>query len=151
MKLDGIDYKILSELQRNCQIRKNELAEIVGLSLPSTADRISRLESHGYILSYNAKLNHKKLKHDITCFIFVVSESSKYYNQFIDHCQNTKDILECHAITGEGSHILKIRTENTSSLEKLLSKIQSWPGVKSTKTNLVLSSHKESAEIGLKL
>lgn len=80
-----------------------------------------------------------------------MSESSKYYNQFIDHCQNTKDILECHAITGEGSHILKIRTENTSSLEKLLSKIQSWPGVKSTKTNLVLSSHKESSEIGLKM
>lgn len=101
-------------------------------------------------MSYNAVLNHKKLKHDITCFIFVVSESSKYYSQFIEHCQNTKDILECHAITGDGSHLLKIRTENTSSLEKLLSKIQSWSGVKSTKTNLVLSSHKETTEIKLK-
>jgi len=143
--------KILGELQKNAQIRKNELAEIIGLSLPSTIDRISKLESHGYIISYHAVLNHKKLKHDITCFIFVVSESSKYYKQFIEHCLATKDILECHAITGEGSHILKIRTENTSSLEKLLSKIQSWPGVKSTKTNLVLSSHKESTEIELKL
>ncbi|MBK7158216.1 MAG: Lrp/AsnC family transcriptional regulator [Ignavibacteria bacterium] len=150
MKLDQIDLKILSELQSNCQIRKNELAEIVGLSLPSTIDRITKLESHGYIKSYNAVLNHKKLKHDITCFIFVVSESSKYYSQFIEHCQNTKDILECHAITGDGSHLLKIRTENTSSLEKLLSKIQSWSGVKSTKTNLVLSSHKETTEIKLK-
>ncbi len=79
-----------------------------------------------------------------------MSESSKYYSQFIEHCQNTKDILECHAITGDGSHLLKIRTENTSSLEKLLSKIQSWSGVKSTKTNLVLSSHKETTEIKLK-
>ncbi len=120
------------------------------MSLPSTIDRITKLESHGYIKSYNAVLNHKKLKHDITCFIFVVSESSKYYSQFIEHCQNTKDILECHAITGDGSHLLKIRTENTSSLEKLLSKIQSWSGVKSTKTNLVLSSHKETTEIKLK-
>lgn len=151
MKLDNIDIRILTELQKNCQIKKNELAEKVGLSLPSTIDRISKLDSHGYIKSYNAVLNHKKLRHDITCFIFVVSESSKYYGQFIDHCLNTKDILECHAITGDGSHILKIRTENTSSLEKLLSKIQSWPGVKSTKTNLVLSSHKETAEIDVKV
>ena len=142
--------KILNELQKNSQIKKNELAEIVGLSLPSTIDRISKLESHGYILSYKAVLNHKKLKHDITCFIFVVSESSKYYKQFLEHCNATKDILECHSITGEGSHILKIRTENTGSLENLLAKIQSWPGVKSTKTNLVLSSHKETSEIDIK-
>ncbi|MEZ4821078.1 MAG: Lrp/AsnC ligand binding domain-containing protein [Ignavibacteria bacterium] len=74
-------------------------------------------------------MNHKKLKHDITCFIFVVSESSKFYKQIIENSINTKDILECHSITGEGSHILKIRTENTTSLEKLLAKIQSWPGV----------------------
>lgn len=120
------------------------------MSLPSTIDRIARLESHCYIKSYNAVLNHKKLKHDITCFIFVVSESSKYYKQFIDQCKSAKDVLECHSITGEGSHILKIRTENTTSLEKLLSKIQSWPGVKSTKTNIVLSSHKETSEIELK-
>ncbi|MBP9192476.1 MAG: Lrp/AsnC family transcriptional regulator [Ignavibacteria bacterium] len=147
IKLDQIDIKILSELQKNSHIKKNELAEIVGLSLPSTADRISRLESHGYILSYNTVLNHKKLKHDITCFIFVVSESSKYYKQIIDNSIVTKDILECHSITGDGSHILKIRTENTTSLEKLLAKIQSWPGVKSTKTNIVLSTHKETMEI----
>ncbi|MCB0727596.1 MAG: Lrp/AsnC family transcriptional regulator [Ignavibacteriae bacterium] len=151
MKLDQIDIKILSELQKNSHIKKNELAEIVGLSLPSTADRISKLESHGYILSYNTVLNHKKLKHDITCFIFVVSESSKFYKQIIENSINTKDILECHSITGEGSHILKIRTENTTSLEKLLAKIQSWPGVKSTKTNIVLSTHKETMEIDVEI
>lgn len=96
-------------------------------------------------------LNHKKLKHDITCFIFVVSESSKYYKQIIENSINTKDILECHSITGDGSHILKIRTENTTSLEKLLAKIQSWPGVKSTKTNIVLSTHKETMEIDVEI
>lgn len=149
--MDNIDIKILSELQKNCQIKKNELAEIIGLSLPSTIDRISKLESHGYIISYKAVLNHKKLKHDITCFISVISESSKHYKQFIDHAQNEKDVLECHSITGEGSHILKIRTQNTTTLEKLLSKIQTWPGVKSSKTSIVLSTLKETTEIEIKL
>jgi len=150
IKLDEIDYQILSELQKNSRIKKNELAEKVKLSLPSTIDRVLRLESHGFINSYTAILDPKKLKYDITCFIFVVSESSKHYKQFIENAKHTNEVLECHSITGEGSHILKIRTENTSTLEKLLSKIQSWPGVLSTKTNIVLTTHKETTAIELK-
>lgn len=150
LKLDDIDHKILSRLQKDCRIKKNELAEIVGLSLPSTTDRITRLESHGYIKSYNAVLDPKKFKLDITCFIFVTSESSKHYKQFVDHCVASREITECHSITGDGSHVLKVRVENTQALEKLLSKIQSWPGVKSTRSSLVLTSHKETTEIELK-
>ena len=150
LKLDEIDYKILSKLQKNAQIRKNEIAEYVGLSLPSTTDRITKLEEYGYIRSYNAVLDPKKLNLDITCFIFVASESSKHYRQIIDNCMSAKEVVECHSITGDGSHILKVRVENTHALEKFLSKIQSWPGVKSTRTSLVLSSHKETTEIDLK-
>lgn len=150
LKLDEIDYKILSKLQKNGQIKKSELAEHVGLSLPSTIDRIAKLESHGFIKSYTAVLDPKKLGIDITCFIFVTSESSKHYRQFVEHCIAAKEVVECHSVTGDGSHILKVRVENTLALEKFLSKIQSWPGVKSTRTSLVLSSHKETTEIDLK-
>ena len=141
---------ILNELQKDSHIKKNTLAEKIGLSLPSTIDRISKLESYGYIKSYTVILNPKKLKKDITCFITVISESSKHYRQFVEHCIKNKEILECHSVTGEGSHILKIRTENTSSLENLLLKIQSWPGVKSSKTSVVLTTLKETTQLYLK-
>jgi Lrp/AsnC family transcriptional regulator, leucine-responsive regulatory protein len=68
----------------------------------------------------------------------------------VDHSNATPEVLECHSVTGEGSHILKIRTENTTTLEKLLSKIQSWPGVKSTRTSIVLTTHKETNILDLK-
>ncbi len=80
----------------------------------------------------------------------MTSDSSAHYKDFIHHAQNSPEILECHSITGDGSHVLKIRTENTSSLEKLLAKIQSWKGVRSTRTSIVLSSHKETFSIDLK-
>lgn len=150
IKLDDIDVKILSELQKNSHLKRNEIAEIVGLSLPSTIDRILKLENSGVIKNYTVILDAKKLKYDITGFITVVSESSKYYKQFISQCYDDDEILECHSITGDGSHILKIRTENTSTLEKLLAKIQTWPGVKSTKSNIVLSTVKETTNLKLK-
>lgn len=149
-QIDDIDIKILSLLQNNSRIKRNEIAEITGLSVPSITDRLQKLEKSGVIDSYTTKLNHKLLGKDITAFIFVTSESSKHYRDFVEHVNHTAEILECHSVTGDGSHILKIRTENTSTLEKLLSKIQSWAGVRSTRTSIVLSTHKESLQIDLK-
>ena len=147
--IDEIDIKILNLLQNNARIKRNEVAEKIGLSLPAVTDRMNKLEENGTIESYITKLNHKLLGKDITAFIFVTSDSSAHYKDFIGHALQNHEILECNSITGDGSHILKIRTENTSSLEKLLAKIQSWKGVRSTRTSIVLTSNKETFEINL--
>ncbi len=147
MVLDEIDVRILEILQKNGRTKRNELSDAVGLSLPSVSDRLNKLESNGIITGYFATVDHKKLGKDITAFIFVTVDSSKHYSAFLDHAKHMEDILECHAITGEGSHLLKIRTQNTESLEKLLAKIQAWSGVLSTRTNLVLSTSKECTHI----
>lgn len=148
--LDEIDIKILELLQLNSRVKRSELADKTGLSIPSVTDRMHKLENNGYIESYQTKLNRKMLGRDITAFIFVVSDSSKNYKDFISRALQTPEVLECHSITGDGSHVLKIQTANTSTLEKLLSKIQSWKGVQSTRTSIVLSSHKESFQVDLK-
>ena len=148
--IDETDLKILEYLQDNARMKRNEIAEKIGLSLPSVTDRMNKLEELDVIETYKTKLNHKKLGKDITAFIFVTSESSTHYKDFIHHTVSSPEILECHSITGDGSHVLKIRTENTSSLEKLLAKIQSWKGVRSTRTSIVLSSLKETFTIDLK-
>ncbi len=146
---DEIDIKILDLLQENARIKRNEIGEKIGLSIPSVTDRLNKLEDNGIIEKYLTKLNHKALGKDITAFIFISSESSAHYADFINHVIHTPEILECHSVTGDGSHVLKIRTANTTSLEKLLAKIQSWKGVRSTRTSIVLTSHKESLKFDL--
>lgn len=145
--LDEIDVKILDLLQKHGRTRRNDLAEKVGLSLPAVSERLRKLEESGIISGYYAKVDHKQLGKDITAFVVVTVDSSKHFNAFIDHVNNTEDILECHAITGEGTHIVKVRTDNTASLEKLLAKMQSWQGVVKTTTSLVLSTTKETFRI----
>ena len=145
--LDDIDQKILEIIQKQGRMRRNDLAERVGLSLPSVSERLRKLEEAGIITGYFAKLNFQMLGKDITAFVLATVDSSKHYTAFVDHVQGMDDILECHAITGEGTHLLKIRTENTTSLEKLLAKIQSWSGVVKTTTSLVLSTPKETSAI----
>ena len=147
MVLDEIDVKIMEILQKKGRTRRNDLAESVGLSLPSVSERLRKLEENAYITGYHATVDPKKLGRDVTAFILVSVDSSKHYAQFIEHAHAVDEILECHAVTGEGSHLLKIRTTNTGSLERLLAKIQAWPGVGGTRTNLVLSSTKDTMRI----
>ncbi|MDZ7359922.1 MAG: Lrp/AsnC family transcriptional regulator [candidate division KSB1 bacterium] len=148
-KLDAIDLQILEMLQAQGRIKRNELADKVGLSIPAVSERLRKLEERGVIRSFNAVLQARKVGLEVTAFIFVMTESSTFYPQIIARAEAHPEILECHAITGEGSHILKARTQSTATLEKLLSQIQAWPGVKNTRTSVVLSSPKETTVLPL--
>lgn len=145
--LDEIDLKILKHLQRDGRAQRNKLAEIVHLSVPSVSERMRKLEEKELITGYHASLDSKRFNFDITAFVFVEVDGSDNYPGFVENANDEPEILECHSITGDGSHILKIRTENTSSFEKLLSRIQSWEGVSKSRSNVVLSSFKETSEL----
>lgn len=145
--MDQIDIKILDILQKEGRTKRNVLAEAVGLSLPSLSERLKKLEENKIIEGYYTKLNKKSFGYDLMVFITVIMQSSKNFSELVKNVKATPEILECHSVLGEGSHILKVLAKDTESLEKLLSKIQSWPGVERTVTSFVLSTIKETTII----
>lgn len=147
--LDGLDIKILNLLQGNARMKRNEIAEKIGLSLPSVSERLHKLEEKGLIQGYFAKLDRKSFGYDILAYVFVTMESSKHYKNFVHKAEKIPEILECHSVLGEGSHLLKMIAKNSETLEKLLGDIQSWPGVISTRTTYILSTIKETTEINI--
>jgi len=147
--LDRIDVQLLALLQDNGRISQHDLAKAVGLSAPAVAERLRKLEDRGIIRRFTAQLDAKRLGWDITAFIFVGMTGSKFYPEFRERAEETAQVVECHSITGQGSHILKIRAENTAALEALLAEIQAWPGVQWTQTSIVLSTIKESGNTPL--
>ena len=144
--VDIRDIKILEILQKNGRSTASDIAKEVGLSIPAVGERIK-----GLIKRFSAILNHKNAGLDVTAYVFIVSEHSDHYKGFIQKAKGCVGVMECHSITGSGSHILKIRVKNSQALEDLLYKIQNWPGVSRTQSNVVLSSYKESTDIDLKL
>ncbi len=147
--LDNLDIKILKLLQKKGRAKRSLLAEEVGLSLPSVSERLNKLEEKGIIEGYYAKLNRTSFGYDIMAFIFVTMDSSKHYKSLITHVEKIPQIIECHSVLGEGSHILKVIAKNTETLETLLAKIQSWAGVVSTKTTFILSTIKETTQLDI--
>lgn len=147
--LDETDLKILRSLQKNGRKKRNVLAEEVQLSIPSVSERLNKMEDKQIIEGYYAKLNRKAFNYDIMAFILVMMDSSKHYKNLIVKVEKMPEILECHAVLGEGSHLLKALVKNTEALERVLSEIQSWQGVTGTKTTYVLSTVKETFEINV--
>jgi Lrp/AsnC family leucine-responsive transcriptional regulator len=147
--LDEIDFKLLTLLQQDGRMSQHDLAEAVGLSSPATGERLRKLEERGIIRGFTAILDPKLLGRDVTAFIAVGIDGSRYYPEFVKHAQQHPEIQECHAVTGQGSHLLKVRTHDTSTLERLLAEIQSWPGVHWTTTSIVLSALKETMHVPL--
>ncbi|MFL6277103.1 MAG: Lrp/AsnC family transcriptional regulator [Blastocatellia bacterium] len=146
--LNPIDYKILDLLQRNARMTQSEIANSVGLSQPAVAERLRKLEQEGVIIGYAARVDSRKLGKDITAFIGVRIEHPKYNKEFSRRMIQHKDVLECHRVTGADSYLLKVVTENTETLDRLISEtVRVVPGVTRTLTTIVMSSFKESTYI----
>lgn len=148
-RLDEIDLKLLEMLQDHGRISQHDLAVAVGLSSPAVGERVRKLEERGIIRRFTAVLDPKLLGRDVSAFIFTGIAGSQYYPEFRQRVAEHPEVLECHSITGQGSHVLKIRTDSTSTLEGLLAEIQSWPGVQWTTTSIVLSTIKETLGLAL--
>jgi Lrp/AsnC family transcriptional regulator, leucine-responsive regulatory protein len=143
-RIDEIDARILELLQEQGRMKRNRIAEDVGMSLPSISDRMRKLEERGVIKGYYAVLDAKRMHYDIMAFIRVTVDGSANYRAFVEKVVGMDEVQEVHSITGDGSHALKVRTHDTASLEKLLSSLQSMPGVHGTSSSIVLSTYKES-------
>lgn len=146
--MDATDLEILDQLQLNARTTQAEIARRVGLSQPAVAERIRKLEEARIITGYVARVDARRLGKDITAFISVDIEHPKHFEGFARRVTAMAEVLECHRVAGDESYVLKVRTDNTRTLDRLLvERLRTIPGVTGTHTTIVLSSVKEELRI----
>lgn len=145
--MDKIDIKILKLLQRNARITVSEISSQINLSIPAVSDRLKKLETSGVIQQYTAIINPQLMGKELTAIMFVSLERPRFTDRFIEFVNGEEDILECHYLAGDFDYSLKIVTENTATLEKLLTRIKSLQGIQKTRTMVVLSTVKDSYSV----
>jgi Lrp/AsnC family transcriptional regulator, leucine-responsive regulatory protein len=146
-ELDTIDLQIIQILQEQGRIPHVKLGELVGLSAPSVIERVKKLEDGRIITGYHAVVDAKRLGKDVTAFIGVSINHPRLIGMFEQAVSTLDDVLECHHVTGQHTLLLKVKTDDTSSLERLISTIRSLEGVERTETMVVLSTHTERSQI----
>lgn len=149
-KLDRIDLRILRTLQNDGRISYVDLGETVGLSTSPCLERVKKLEREGFIQGYQALLQPHLL--DATLLVYV--EISLDYNtpdifeQFRAAVLKVTQVQECHLVSGDFDYLLKIRIADMKAYRELLGEIlQDLPGVRDTKSYVVMEELKETLDI----
>ena len=145
--MDNIDIKILKILQQNSRITASEISSRINLSIPAVSDRLKKLDASGIIEKYTLILSSKKLNKHLMVIMFVSLESPKYTDTFVKIILEDNEIVECHYLAGDYDYALKIITESTESLERILNRIKSIAGVQKTKTTVSLSTIKNNYSV----
>lgn len=147
--LDAIDRALLDALQDDCKQPLAKLGEQVGLSAPSVLERVRKLEQSGLISGYHAVVDPRLLGLDVGAFIGIGIDHPRSIAGFEQAVLAMPEVLECHHVTGRHTLMIKVRTQNTESLHRLISMLRELPGVARTDTMVVLETQLERQRLVL--
>lgn len=120
--LDRIDAAIVRELCANARMARAELARRVGLSAPSVADRVRRLEDIGVITGYGARIDPSRLGYRLTVVIRARPLPGEMTNM-IAAIRETPQIVSCDRVSGEDCFVARAHVRDVSEMEAVIDRI----------------------------
>jgi len=148
--LDTLDHKALAFLLKHGRASWADLGQHLGLSAPSAAERVRKLEQAGVIRGYSPLLNADSLGYPLVAFVSVTLASHRNRSAFLRSIEKLKEVCECHHVAGDDDYLLKVRCTGTQDLDRLLAReLKDRIGVARTRTIIVLSTSKETVSVPL--
>jgi Lrp/AsnC family leucine-responsive transcriptional regulator len=149
--MDSLDRKALAFLMSNGRASWADLGQHLGLSAPSAADRVRKLEQTGVIRGYAPLLDAESLGYPLVAFISVTLGSHRHRAAFLRGIEKLEEVVECHHVAGDDDYLLKVRCRGTKDLDRVLAReLKERIGVARTRTIIVLSTAKETVRVPLK-
>ena len=146
--IDEIDLLILDILSTNARETQADIARRVGLAPSAVLERIRKLEARKIIRGYSADVDPNVLGQGLLAFVAVRSEDGPADDSVARKLASFPEILEVHHVAGEDCYMVKVRTKDAEQLGTMLrTRIGRIPGVRSTRTTIVLETVKETSRL----
>ena len=113
-------------------------------------ERVKRLERDGFITGYHASVNPQMLNYNLLVFVEIALsyQSPDAFERFNRAVSTLPYILECHLVSGDADYLLKARLHDMSQYRELLGDmLLTLPGVKNSKSYIVMEEVKEQAQL----
>ncbi len=120
--LDEIDIRIIQMLSENARQATSTIAAAIGMSAPSIAERIKRLEESGVISKFTVELNHELLGYPFSAIVRVKPLPGKIHilQQRLIEMPNC---TQCDKVTGDDCFIARLALRSIPELDEVLDKI----------------------------
>jgi len=121
-KLDAVDRKILTHLQKDGRISLAELSSHVGLSPSPCLRRLRLMEKEGIISRYVAVLDQKKVGLPVSVFVSVKLDRQRKdaLELFSKAIGRWPEVLECYLMTGPRDYLLRVVVADIAAYEAFL-------------------------------
>jgi Lrp/AsnC family leucine-responsive transcriptional regulator len=148
--LDQIDLRMLEILQTNARETQADIARDIGLAPSAVLERMRKLEARGIIRGYSALVDARALDLAMLAFVAVRSDETGDEDRVAQVLAQSPEVLEVHHVAGEDCYLIKVRARDAEHLGLLLrSRFGRIPGVRSTRTTIVLETVKETPRLPL--
>ena len=120
--LDETDRALIAALSENARQSLADLARRVGLSGPSVAERLRRLEEAGLVTGYRVDLDHRALGYGLTAIVRIKPLPGKLHvvQKLIEE---TPEFGECDKVTGDDCFVARLYVRSIEELDGLLDRI----------------------------
>ena len=146
--MDDVDRTLIAALRVNARATYAELGREVGMSGPSVADRVARLEQAGVITGYHAAVDPAALGLSVAALVGVHLSDTSDQDAVARGLADLDEIEDCWFVAGDESFVLKVRVPGMPDLEATLSRLRRIRGVSRTRTTVVLSTKWENRAAG---
>ena len=125
MKLDAIDIKILSELQKNGRLTNIDLADRVHLSASPCLMRLKKLQNAGFIRGFAAELDLTRFADVLTVFteVTLARHRPQDLERFVAALADIDNVLECHLVSSGYDYLVKFNTCGITEYQEIIERL----------------------------
>lgn len=140
-QIDGVDLKILRELQSDSKTSNADLAARVNLSPSPCLTRVRRLERAGLIKRYVALLDPARFGLELTVFIFISlkAQGREQLREFEEKICTHDEVMECYLMTGSEDYLIRVVMPDVLTLERfIVDQLSPMPEIQNIRSSFAL-------------
>lgn len=149
-RLDKTDTLILKRMQEDGRLSNAKLSGELAMSETPCWRRLKRLEELGYIQSYQANLDRRKLGLGVLAFVQLTctQHDRETTRAFEDIVEGSDYVLSCHNTTGEADFLLQVVAKDLDDYSRFVDEeLRKLPGVSGIRSNISLRELKSSSRL----
>lgn len=136
--MDGVDRKIIAELQRDGRLTITDLADRVQLSVSRCQRRLRELERTGVVRGYRAVVDAAAMGFGFEALVFVTLKLESMAD-FDAAVAGIPHVVEAQRLFGDPDYLLRVVTADLASYQRLYeTRLARLPGVRGLTSTLVM-------------
>jgi len=136
--LDDTDRRLLNALVQDPKATTVALAATLGLSRNTVQARLTRLENHGALLSFERRINPAALGFPLTSFVHIHVQQKKL-SDIVTAMARIPEVVEAHGLSGTADILASVVARDAEDLFRVNGAILGIDGVERADTSLSMA------------